>query len=35
MPLLLFHGDNDLEIEEAVRAVRSRFIPWDQIDGIW
>jgi DNA polymerase-3 subunit delta len=29
MPLLLFHGDNDLEIEEAARALRGRFNPAD------
>src|SRR5947209_19970518 len=29
MPLFLFHGDNDLEIEEAVRALRGRFNPAD------
>lgn len=27
MPVLLFHGDNTLEIDEAVRDVRTRFAP--------
>lgn len=35
MPVLLFHGDNVLEIDEAVREVRGRFQPADvlSLDG--